>query len=374
MFYYNIFKYAICIICLSLNKRIQVFGARTASLDKNPINLEHNLKFQSKFSDENQIGHEKNGDGDDLYIDLEISSHILSELGKILNETQQLTKTTNASVIKNLKNSFKKPSALDVPSARNNEYLTLIKIVSNVFKEYKYYLFTLVIVVGILIISTIALMLINFLISKKYSNSYDCNNAKFKKNISFDFIDNGYLTNRGGHKLKSLNRKPAKLDKDYHFENFTRRNSVRSFDRVRKTDTFENIYELPCMEAIDLVENKKKQQSHLFKAASEHSLKFKTFSTRKYDSLKVIPTRLNHTYMPQFANRASEEQFDSNESNDDESIHAATLQPNTQGLKFKFYSKYEPTMISFCHEAYNPSTTSKCLTSTQFDRVKVVRV
>jgi hypothetical protein len=397
MFYYNLIKCVISFALLSLNKNDQVFCSQIDNVENNSpileradVNLVQKVEFKPKFDDENQTEHVSNDgvdDDDDLYIDLEISSNIFAHLEKIINETQHATTVTNVSLIKNLKNFFNKPNSnLDesMIQAGNGEYFKLLQIGSKVFREYKYYLFALGILVAFLIAFTVVLMLVNFMLGKRYSNSYTCNNAKFKKNISFDFIDNGYLTNRG-LKLKSLTRSPKKLvvDKDYHFENFTRRNSIRSFERGIKSDTFENIYELPCTEAIEYVNDKKRQQQNLAKAVSEHSLKFKTFSTRRYESLKVIPTKSSHASNAAtslLANKASEEQFDSGESNEEEewprdyTRHSATLQPNVRGLKFKFYSKYDPTMISFCHEAYKQNSNSKCLASSQIDRLKVVRV
>ncbi len=358
MFFNNLIKCVIGFALLSLNKNDQVVCSQMANVDTNrslgveraDVNLVQKVEFKPKFDDENQTDHVSN-DGEDnddaLYVDLELSSNVFAHLEKIINETQQHAATvTNVSVIKNLKNLFNKPNSnLDeaMIEAGNGEYFKLLQIGSKVFSEYKYYLFALGILVALLIAFTVVLMLVNFMLGKRYSNSYTCNNAKFKKNISFDFIDNGYLTNRG-LKLKSLTRSPKKLvvDKDYHFENFTRRNSMRSIERGIKSDTFENIYELPCTEAIECVNDKKRHQQNLAKAVSEHSLKFKTFSTRRYESLKVIPTKSSHASNAAtslLANKASEEQFDSGESNEDEewprdyARHSATLQPNVRGLK-----------------------------------------
>ena len=228
---------------------------------------------------------------------------------------------------------------------------------STLFKAYRYYFLILASLVSLSILAVVTLISVNFWHGKKYTRNNDCN-LRAKKNVSFDFIDNGYLQSKRGLKFKSFSRSPSQRlsdDKDYHFEDLTR--ALNTSESEKTSDASENIYELPYMETLEFVESKNEHCQKLAKSTTEQSLKFKTFSTKRYDSLKGALTRNEerpHESKPYRNNCAS--------------TPTTTLHSN-KASKFKFNARHGPTMVSF-----NNAASSKCLASSQFDRVKVVRV
>lgn len=245
------------------------------------------------------------------------------QIGKI-SRTLFIPNEPRSTLIRNVSSSitfFKLPIILNSLNEKTRQ----------IFNNFKLYFVVIIVVLVVLIFSTMILIILNFL--KCGSGGGDGPNgdkkkkrlkSTKKKTLSFDIIDNGYKQNRiqasSSSAFRFFTRSSSAqsnlvVDHDnFQFEDFTNLN--RTFDRLNTSNnnnesspSVDNFYELPYIDAstTEFNNNSKQPQKQCSissnneslavlasvsgKGASsvlsrQDSLKFKTFSARKFENLK----------------------------------------------------------------------------------------
>ena len=316
---------------------------------------------------------------DEFYVDLALDSDLL------MNILLQNSSVNESIHIKSYKEMATKPFT---PLSGDNESLLLLT--AKLFFDFKFYFIMLSTLVFFLIASTLVLITANFFFcgKKKQARSYTCSSSAkrctLKKNASFDAVNSALLSNRG-LTFKSFSRSPSQLivDHDYQFENFTK-------PKKTKLSSFENIYELPYMEAIEIVDGARKEPNltttmlHL-ETPEVTGLKFKTFPTK--NRIENVAMKVETSLVSEqvrVADSSSSSSTNSSLTTDDDtrlfqpySICSNYARHHNSVVKMKKNGtrhEAESTLISFSGERGNVSTGSKSLASSQIDRLKIVRV
>ena len=263
----------------------------------------------SDYNDNNNETVNYDGDDDDagFYVDLEFN--ITKEFDNlsvnnftkiIIDKSKQLILNndtmSNDEFLTNCSYSeFKKPS----------NTTGIIDAIFKVGKDFGVYMLLLVLVILILNLSVMILILVNYVIYRRnLRKSKNDNVAGFnfrKKNMSFDFIDNGYRQSKlfGQSKLCNdssfLKTNDILADNDYQFENFSS-NFSRTYERLNilaendmnndnKNDDAnkENDFYDTAIEMFDEDSSSQDNNAQIYGIAkqTDYRFKFKTFTARK---------------------------------------------------------------------------------------------
>lgn len=146
------------------------------------------------------------------------------------------------------------------------------------------------------------------------------------------------------------------VDKEYEFENFSKINNSRTYDRINDS-AYDNLYELPY----------KNTSIAEFKLINENesNFKFQTFTAKKFqkfvntNKLESLNCQLEEVKTDRFENQINTPvHHDSNGNgtgtiNSEEGEKSINSKKRNNVFYYKNSSIYEPTMISICLEKNN---------------------